>query len=192
MGAPRMQQQRRRPFADTRHWSAQHPAPAWIQYDARVQRGVPMLNRPRAARGFTLIEMLIVVVIVGILAAIALPSYFQYIQRSKIIEATTGLSNWRTRMEQLFLDQRSYTTPVDGCTQYAGAINAQVQSFTLDCTSVADPPSYILTATGKPANGMDTAFVYKVNEKDVKSSQGPTGWTPSSSCWVTRKDGTCG
>jgi type IV pilus assembly protein PilE len=188
MGAPRMQQQRRRPFADTRHWSAQHPAPAWIQYDARVQRGVPMLNRPRAARGFTLIEMLIVVVIVGILAAIALPSYFQYIQRSKIIEATTGLSNWRTRMEQWFLDNRTY---VGGCTQFQASIGAQVKAFTLTCPTET-ATTYILKAAGNPAEGMDTAFVYTIDQSAIKTSAGPAGWTSSSSCWVTRKDGTCG
>ena len=151
-----------------------------------------MSNHPRHSRGFTLIEMMIVVVIAGILAAIALPSYFQYVQRSKIIEATTGLSNWRTRMEQLFLDQRSYSTPVDGCTQFAGAIQGQVQAFTLTCTSVADPAGYSLKATGNPANGMETAFVYTVDEKDAKTSQGPSGWTSSGTCWATRKDGSCG
>ena len=71
-----------------------------------------MHTNPGRTRGFTLIELMIVVVIAGILAAIALPSYWQYIQRSKIIEATTGLSNWRTRMEQYFLDNRYSTSHV--------------------------------------------------------------------------------
>ncbi len=149
-----------------------------------------MSNRPRQARGFTLIEMMIVVVIAGILASIALPSYFQYIQRSKIIEATTGLSNWRTRMEQYFLDNRAYNAPADGCAQYHDAIQAQVQSFTLTCGNLS-ATTYTLTATGNAANGM-TSFVYTVTEKDVKATTGvPSGWSSSTTCWVTRKDGTC-
>jgi type IV pilus assembly protein PilE len=146
-----------------------------------------MLNRPRAARGFTLIEMMIVVVIVGILAAIALPSYFQYIQRSKIIEATTALSNLRTKNEQYFLDNRTY---VGAWALYKGAIQAQVKSFAID-GSTETATTYVLIATGKPSEGMDNTFVYKITQNDVKSSTGPTGWNSGATCWITRKGDTC-
>ncbi len=149
-----------------------------------------MIHRPRTERGFTLIEMLIVVVLVGILAAIALPSYFQYVQRSKIIEATTGLSNLRTKMEQYFLDNRTY---VGGCAIYQPAIAAQVKAFTIaDCTGTETATAYTLTATGIPADGMDTAFVYTVDQSNNKTSAGPSGTYTNAGCWATRKDGTCG
>jgi len=152
-----------------------------------------MTNRPRTVRGFTLIEMLIVVVLVGILAAIALPSYFQYVQRSKIIEATTGLSNYRTQMEQYFLDNRTY---VGGCVKFHDAVQAQVKAFTIaDCTPTEGAAVYTLTATGNSADGMDTAFVYTIDQNDTKATTSmPTGWSVPSpnDCWATRKDGTCG
>src|SRR5665213_3426938 len=152
------------------------------------KREFPMTNRPRTVRGFTLIEMLIVVVLVGILAAIALPSYFQYVQRSKIIEATTGLSNYRTKMEQYFLDNRTY---VGGCVKFHDAVQAQVKAFTIaDCTPSEQVSAYTITATGNPADAMDGSFVYTINEQDVKTTAGPYG--SSASCWITRKDGTCG
>jgi type IV pilus assembly protein PilE len=58
--------------------------------------------------GFTLIEVMVVVAIVAILASIAIPSYTNYIMRSKITEATSNLLAMRTKIEQYYQDTRSY------------------------------------------------------------------------------------
>ena len=60
--------------------------------------------------GFTLMEMMIVVAIVGILAAIALPAYNEQIRRSRILDGTTKLGDFRSQMEKYFLDWRTYRT----------------------------------------------------------------------------------
>jgi prepilin-type N-terminal cleavage/methylation domain-containing protein len=60
--------------------------------------------------GFTLMEMMFVVCIVAILAAIALPAYNRTIERSKIIDGTTKLGDFRAQMEKWFLDNRTYQT----------------------------------------------------------------------------------
>jgi len=62
----------------------------------------------RSSRGFTIIEVMIVVVIIAILASVAIPSYVDYITRSKIQEATSTLLSQRVKMEQFFQDQRTY------------------------------------------------------------------------------------
>ena len=63
----------------------------------------------RSNSGFTLIEVMITVAIVAILAAIAVPSYNEYVQRARITEATSNLSDMRNKMEQYFQDNRTWT-----------------------------------------------------------------------------------
>ena len=148
--------------------------------------------RPRAGmpgvrtRGFTLIEVMVVCVIVGILAAIALPSYADYIRRSKIIEATRGLSDFRTRMEQFFLDNRTY---VGGCAVAKPIVQANVRTFDFTCPTET-ATQYTLTATGVAAEGMND-FVYTVTETNVQATTNTYWGKTSGVCWVTRKDGTC-
>jgi len=138
--------------------------------------------------GFTLIEVMIVVAIVGILAAIALPNYSYYVQRSKIIEATTSLSDARQRTEQLFLDTRTYA---GNCTTAIAAVQPGLKTFTLSCNPAETASTYTIRATGVPAQGMSASFVYTIDQAGNKTSAGPTGWAGNGSCWATRKDGTC-
>jgi len=139
------------------------------------------------ARGFTLLEVMIVVAIVAVLAAIALPNYSDYIKRGKIIEATSGLSDMRTRMEQWYLDKRTYA---NGCTTYKATVQATIHSFTLDCTAEG-ANNYKVTVTGNAPDGMG-AFVYWIDEQNTHGTDS-TAWgdAPTILCWLTRKGGSC-
>ena len=98
--------------------------------------------------GFTLLEVLITVVIVGILAAIALPSYEYFVTRSRIIEATTALGDMRSQMEKFFMDNRTYDSAgkcaIDAAMTTYNANTAN--KFALTCAG--DAVSYVITATG--------------------------------------------
>jgi len=144
----------------------------------------------RKHSGFTLIELMIVVAVVGILATIALPSYTDYIKRGKIVEATSQLSTLRVRMEQFYQDNRNYGTAA-GC-GVTMPIAPAVKNFIFTCVTAGQ--TYTMTATGVLTEAMN-GFTYTVDENNNRRTTSlPTGWTGASAtsvCWVNKKGGTC-
>jgi len=136
--------------------------------------------------GFTLIEVMITVAIVGILAAVAIPSYSDYVRRGRITEAVTGLSDMRVKMEQYFQDNRSYA---NACTAGTVApLPTATAYFTYSCPT-ATASAYTVTATGA---GSMAGFVYTIDQTNARATTGvPSGWTASATCWVMKKDGSC-
>ena len=141
-------------------------------------------------RGFTIIELLIVIAILGLLTAIALPAYDGYTQRAKLTEAFTALSDFRVRMEQFYQDNRRYDgAGLNGC----GVAAPNSKYFTYVCApGLAPSQTYTITATGLANEGL-TNFVYTLNESNVRATTTVgTGWSGAgSACWVRRKDGSC-
>lgn len=132
-------------------------------------------------KGFTLIELMIVVAVIGILAAIAMPSYTDYVKRGKAAEATSTLANLRVQMEQYFQDNRTYAG--GPCAPTSGA-----QYFIYACAIAPTAVAYTITATGVAAQDM-TGFTFSIDQDNAKTStfDGTIGAT----CWLTKKGGTC-
>ena len=144
----------------------------------------------RAYGGFTLIELMIVVAVIGVLAAIAYPMYADYVTRSQIVDGTTKLGDFRTQMERYFMDNRTYAGGgPNGCgipDRPAGPDDY----FGIACVRNAGPPeTYLVTATG--ARGGVTGFVYTIDQANGKTSAGTGGKYTNKFCWALRKDGSC-
>lgn len=136
--------------------------------------------------GFTLVELMVAVVVVGILAAVVVPAYSNYVKRGRIAEATSNLGALRVSMEQYYLDNRTYLNGAAcGVTM---PTSPQVQNFTFACAGTAT--TYTVTATG--AGGM-AGFVYTIDQNNTKASTitGVSGWSGNAACWVTKPGGAC-
>jgi len=144
--------------------------------------------KTKGVNGFTLIEIMTVVAIIGILTAIAIPNYKDYVTRSKMAEAVSELSSYRVRMEQWFQDARSYQDSAgSGC----GATTASTaKHFSFEC-SAPTSTTYTVTATGTDSDLSN--MVLSIDQNNTKKTVSvPSGWTiPSSNCWVMSKSGSC-
>lgn len=142
----------------------------------------------KGAAGFTLLELMIVVVVVAILAAVALPSYRDYILRSQLAEAHTNLADVAAKLEQHFQDNRTYA---GGCAAGTVApLPTGAKYFDFTCPTLSGT-QFVVRAAGKA--GQSTAgFTFEINQVAARSTTAvPAGWTANANCWVRRKDGSC-
>lgn len=130
----------------------------------------------KTQRGLTLIELMIVVVVVGILAGIGIPSYRNYVIRGKLAEGTAALANGKVRMEQSFQDNRTYA---------GGTCPAETTNFTYACSNLS-ATTFTITATGK---GGLSAFSYTINQANTKTSATP--WGNGATCWIMKGGDSC-
>ena len=119
----------------------------------------------KVQQGFTLIELMIVVAIIGILAAIAIPAYSDYTAKSQAAEAYTLLDGLKTPTA----DQLSQDNTLSGCTPPASAITAG--KYVLGIVPTFADPVCTLTATFK-GTGVNTQLVDKTVIMTFNSSTG--------------------
>jgi type IV pilus assembly protein PilE len=163
-------------------------------------------------KGFSLIELMVVIVIIGILAAIAIPSYTDYVLRSHTTEATSTLADLRVRMEQFYQDYRNFGSAAVGGTCGLNANNVTVvefptraavapapksKDFDFSCTTAAAPVNYIIIANAIPPAGSPMAgFTYTISGQNIRTSTiiapaRPSWLTATQQCWITGPKAKC-
>lgn len=152
---------------------ARHLAPACPLADAASFR-----SSGRMA-GFTLIELMVTVAIIGIVAAIAYPSYVQYVVRSNRTAAESFLMELASLQERYLVDQRAYATTL-GALGYAAPPDAVSANYTITLVTNTSPPRYQLTATPQGVQGArDTACgPLGLSQSGQRGASGA-----SASCW---------
>ena len=123
----------------------------------------------RCVRGFTLIELMVVVAVVAILAAVALPSYREYIKKSARAEAQAYLMAVASRQQQFLLDTRAYSTlSVDAV--LAQPRNVAAAYVVTMVTVSGPPPTFTLTATPAPAQAADKCGTLTLDQTGTKTA----------------------
>ena len=153
----------------------------------------------RAARGFTLIEVMIVVGIIAILAAVAIPSYAEYARRGQLPEGFSQLSDYRIKMEQFFQDNRNYGNGECGIPAAGDApkwsdfeIEGSKAStkFRYECELLDNGAGFKVTAFGKE-NFRTDGHEYSIDDDNNRTTTEFKGKGVEKDCWLTRDETTC-
>lgn len=144
------------------------------------------VNNMKKTRGFTLIEVMIVVVIVAILAAIAIPSYQSQIQKTRRADATSTLSQIAAAQERYFFTNNEYVTAEANLSE----INASTTSpdghykISIDTGACGDNGCYVVTATAEGSQANDSACAaFTVNHVGTRSAKKSDGTDSTANCW---------
>ena len=136
-------------------------------------------NISKRQKGFTLIEVMIVVAIVGILTAIALPSYNEYIRRGHRAEARAALLQGAQWMERAATATGTYPRAA----AFPAALK-KIPSDRYDITIVsANGSTFILTATPKGAQVGDKCGNYTLTQAGVRDASPLTQGATVADCW---------
>jgi len=149
-------------------------------------------------KGFTLIELMIVVAILGIISAIAIPSYAEYVRKGKRADAKVELLKIAQLQESYFVQNLSYAkdlTTGAGGLGLGATVKSEQEEYTITltasnatgaaCSGLAANAcsSYTITATGNGGQANDKCKSFTLTNTGVKDVVGATAPYDGKTCW---------
>ena len=136
-----------------------------------------MRQTQQSVRGFTLIELMIVVAVMGILAAIAYPSYQGQIRKSNRAAAQALLMDAANKQQLYLSSRREYADTLAKLSVTPSSEVSRFYDITVVPANAASPPTFVLTATPKAGTPQETDGVLTLDSAGTKARAGdPTKW----------------
>ena len=136
----------------------------------------------RKMQGVTLMELMIVIMIIGILAAVAYPNYRDYAARAKRNEAKAALLQIATNQERFYLNNNSYSNDMTQLGFASDPFISATGSYTIDIAPGADATNFLGTAFYNFSDNEST----KCNYFDI-DGRGQRTSLPLTDCWTRRR-----
>lgn len=148
------------------------------------------MNRIHRQQGVTLIELVVVMIIVGILAAVAIPSYRSYVLRSQRADAKDALLALATAQEKFYLQCNTYATAIDNAPDcVAGELQGATASkngwynLAIDAANVTSYTVSAVAVAGGNQYQDEACRTYRVTDRGIRTADDSGGGDNTAECW---------
>lgn len=131
------------------------------------------MNKSKNKSGFTLLEVIIVIIIVGVLASLALPRFFKTVEYSRAMEALSNLGTLRNAMGRCYMPSSSYTPCSMGALDVEDPGTSPGTHFAYTIPgALLQPTTFTLRATRNSIDGGNVGDTINITDAGVKSGNG--------------------